>query len=130
MTATPTADHVFAFDLPDGTQRTVGAASWYDAREFLRAKGITSIPVLLPRCTIRPAWHAPPTHATPTEIAAAHVEAIEVRATRAGYRAGLGKAREILTTYGKGETTVSGARALEEVIEDLDEEIAACEATK
>lgn len=82
---------IFALDLPDG-RATVRAASWYDAREWARAKGIP-FPVLevIPGASEESgafAFDAPPANATPAEVAADYAKSIARAAWDAGHAVG------------------------------------------
>lgn len=80
---------IFALDLPDG-RATVRAASWYDAREWARAKGIP-FPVLevIPGASEESgafAFDAPPANATPLEVAADYAKSIHALGVLEGLR--------------------------------------------
>lgn len=80
---------IFALDLPDG-RATVRAASWYDAREWARAKGIP-FPALevIPGASEESgafAFDAPPANATPAEVAADYARGIHAAGVLEGVR--------------------------------------------
>jgi hypothetical protein len=87
---------IFTFIIPGGVG-TCAAESFYDAREYLRARAVDVSTITLAPDLDQGAWTAPPANATPADIAADYARTLVEQGFREGLRVAANHTRKALT---------------------------------